>query len=118
MGHTGSLSGYVSRTALVPELKLGIVILTNQEVTAAHAAAMGAESRHVTSIVELRQALSDTRELTRTVVLVIEVDAHAWSEGGSFWEVGYPRSSSRPEVQEAAARMSQAVLQRDERRRV
>jgi len=85
---------------------------------AAHAAAMGAESRHVTSIVELRQALSDTRELTRTVVLVIEVDAHAWSEGGSFWEVGYPRSSSRPEVQEAAARMSQAVLQRDERRRV
>ena len=38
VGHTGSLSGYVSRTALVPELKLGIVILTNQEVTAAHAA--------------------------------------------------------------------------------
>jgi CubicO group peptidase (beta-lactamase class C family) len=38
VGHTGSLSGYVSRTALVPELKLGIVILTNQEVTAAHSA--------------------------------------------------------------------------------
>src|ERR1035438_8596678 len=38
VGHTGSLSGYVSRTALVPELKLGMVILTNQEVTAAHAA--------------------------------------------------------------------------------
>ncbi len=38
VGHTGTLSGYVSRTALVPELKLGIVILTNQEVTAAHAA--------------------------------------------------------------------------------
>src|SRR5664280_672479 len=38
VGHTGMLSGYVSRTALVPELKLGIVILTNQEVTAAHAA--------------------------------------------------------------------------------
>ncbi|HEY5302976.1 MAG TPA: 3D-(3,5/4)-trihydroxycyclohexane-1,2-dione acylhydrolase (decyclizing) [Acidimicrobiales bacterium] len=85
---------------------------------ATHAAAMGAESRHVTSIVELRQALSDTRELTRTVVLVIEVDPHAWSEGGAFWEVGYPRSSSRSEVQEAAARMSKAVLQRDERRRV
>ena len=38
VGHTGSLSGYVSRTALVPELKLGIVILTNQEETAAHTA--------------------------------------------------------------------------------
>jgi CubicO group peptidase (beta-lactamase class C family) len=38
VGHTGALSGYVSRTALVPELKLGIVILTNQEVTAAHSA--------------------------------------------------------------------------------
>jgi CubicO group peptidase (beta-lactamase class C family) len=38
VGHTGMLSGYVSRTALVPELRLGVVILTNQEVTAAHAA--------------------------------------------------------------------------------
>ena len=38
VGHTGMLSGYVSRTALIPELKLGIVILTNQQVTAAHAA--------------------------------------------------------------------------------
>jgi CubicO group peptidase (beta-lactamase class C family) len=38
VGHTGSLSGYVSRTALIPELKLGIVVLTNQEVTAAHSA--------------------------------------------------------------------------------
>ena len=38
VGHTGSLSGYVSQTSLVPELKLGIVILTNQEVTADHAA--------------------------------------------------------------------------------
>src|SRR5664280_2009605 len=38
VGHTGMLSGYVSRTALIPALKLGIVILTNQEVTAAHAA--------------------------------------------------------------------------------
>ena len=38
VGHTGMLSGYVSRTALIPSLNLGIVILTNQEVTAAHAA--------------------------------------------------------------------------------
>jgi 3D-(3,5/4)-trihydroxycyclohexane-1,2-dione acylhydrolase (decyclizing) len=85
---------------------------------AAHAAAMGAEARHVKSIVELRQALIDTRHLTRTVVLVIDVDAHAWTEGGAFWEVGFPQSSSSLEVQEASARMSQAVQQRNERRRV
>ena len=36
--HTGVLSGYVSRTALIPELKLGIVVLTNQEDKAAHSA--------------------------------------------------------------------------------
>jgi 3D-(3,5/4)-trihydroxycyclohexane-1,2-dione acylhydrolase (decyclizing) len=85
---------------------------------AAHAAAMGAEARHVKSIVELRQALIDTRHLTRTVVLVIDVDAHTWTEGGAFWEVGFPQSSSRLEVQEASARMSKAVQQRNERRRV
>lgn len=84
----------------------------------AHATALGADARHVTSIAELRHALSDTRELTRTVVLVIDVDPYAWTDGGAFWEVGYPRSSSRLEVQDAAARMSKAVQQRDERRRV
>ena len=41
-----SLSGYVSRTALIPELKLGIVILTNQEVTAAHSAIANAVIDH------------------------------------------------------------------------
>jgi len=38
VGHTGGLSGFVSRTALVPELKLGVVVLTNQEETGAHSA--------------------------------------------------------------------------------
>jgi CubicO group peptidase (beta-lactamase class C family) len=35
--HTGSLAGYVSRTTLIPSLQLGVVVLTNQEATAAHA---------------------------------------------------------------------------------
>jgi CubicO group peptidase (beta-lactamase class C family) len=35
VGHGGALSGFVSRTALLPELKLGIVVLTNQEVSGA-----------------------------------------------------------------------------------
>ncbi len=33
--HTGGLPGYVSKVTLVPELKLGIVVLTNQESTEA-----------------------------------------------------------------------------------
>ncbi|MBZ5723420.1 MAG: serine hydrolase [Acidobacteriia bacterium] len=36
--HTGTLAGYVSRVTMVPDLKLGIVVLTNQEETGAHAA--------------------------------------------------------------------------------
>jgi CubicO group peptidase (beta-lactamase class C family) len=38
VGHTGSLAGYVSRVALVPDMKLGIVVLTNQEAEGAHLA--------------------------------------------------------------------------------
>jgi CubicO group peptidase (beta-lactamase class C family) len=33
--HTGGLPGYVSRVALIPELGLGVAVLTNQESTAA-----------------------------------------------------------------------------------
>jgi CubicO group peptidase (beta-lactamase class C family) len=36
--HTGTLAGYVSRTTLIPELNLGVVVLTNQEASGAHAA--------------------------------------------------------------------------------
>ncbi len=36
--HTGTLAGYVSRTALLPDLKLGLVVLTNAEESGAHAA--------------------------------------------------------------------------------
>jgi len=36
--HTGTLAGYVSRLTMVPDLKLGIVVLTNQEEAGAHAA--------------------------------------------------------------------------------
>jgi CubicO group peptidase (beta-lactamase class C family) len=38
VSHGGGLSGFVSRTALIPELKLGVVVLTNQEATGAHSA--------------------------------------------------------------------------------
>jgi CubicO group peptidase (beta-lactamase class C family) len=35
VSHTGGLSGYVSRVTMVPDLKLGVVVLTNQEATGA-----------------------------------------------------------------------------------
>jgi CubicO group peptidase (beta-lactamase class C family) len=38
VGHTGVLAGYVSRVAMVPDLNLGVVILTNQEAEEAHTA--------------------------------------------------------------------------------
>ena len=34
--HTGVLAGYVSRTTLIPDLNLGVVVLTNQEEPGAH----------------------------------------------------------------------------------
>jgi CubicO group peptidase (beta-lactamase class C family) len=36
--HTGGLPGYVSRVMMIPDLNLGIAVLTNQEALAAHAA--------------------------------------------------------------------------------
>lgn len=36
--HTGVLAGYVSRTTLIPDLNLGVVVLTNAEEPGAHAA--------------------------------------------------------------------------------
>lgn len=36
IGHGGALSGFVSQIAMVPDLKLGIVVLTNQASTAAY----------------------------------------------------------------------------------
>ena len=35
--HTGGLPGYVSKVSMIPELKLGIAVLTNQESDAAFA---------------------------------------------------------------------------------
>lgn len=36
IGHGGKLGGFVSQVAMVPDLKLGITVLTNQESTAAY----------------------------------------------------------------------------------
>ena len=75
---------------------------------AAHAAAMGCESRRVSTIEELREGFAWARTTDRTTVLVIETDPHAWTEGGAWWEVGVPETSSQPAIQAARAELDAA----------
>jgi 3D-(3,5/4)-trihydroxycyclohexane-1,2-dione acylhydrolase (decyclizing) len=72
---------------------------------AAHAAAMGCRAEKVANIDELDAALLRARVSDRTTVIVIDVDAYAWTEGGCFWEVGVPEVSVRQSVVEAKAAM-------------
>lgn len=70
---------------------------------AAHAAAMGCRAETVTDIAGLEAAFLRAREADRTTVIALRTDAHRWTEGGSFWEVGVPEVSPRAEVNEARA---------------
>ena len=70
---------------------------------AAHAAAMGCNAETVTDIAGLEAAFLRAREADRTTVIAMRTDAYSWTEGGSFWEVGVPEVSDRPEVLAARA---------------
>lgn len=70
---------------------------------AAHAAAMGCISETVTSIAELEAAFERARAADRTYVIAMQTHAYEWTEGGSYWEVGVPEVSNRPEVLAARA---------------
>ena len=63
-----------------------------------HAASMGAISETVGSIDELETAFARARKSDRTHVIVIKTSPNDWTEGGSFWEVGVPTTSHRPQV--------------------
>jgi 3D-(3,5/4)-trihydroxycyclohexane-1,2-dione acylhydrolase (decyclizing) len=78
----------------------------------AHAASMGAIAERVSSIDALEEALGRARASTRTHVIVLETDPHAWSPGGAFWEVGVPALSDRPAVREARARIDAGTRDR------
>jgi 3D-(3,5/4)-trihydroxycyclohexane-1,2-dione acylhydrolase (decyclizing) len=65
---------------------------------AAHARTLGCEAESVSAIAELEAALERARRRSRTSVIVVPVEAQAWSEGGAFWEVGVPEVSERTEV--------------------
>ena len=71
---------------------------------AAHAAAMGATSVKVGSIAELESALAKGRTVTGPYVVVIDTDPYPSTPfGGSWWDVGVPEVSVRPQVNAARA---------------
>jgi len=65
---------------------------------AKHAAAMGANTEVVGQIDDLPAALQRAREHDSTYVIVLKTSPDAWTGGGSFWEVGVPETSHRPDV--------------------
>ena len=69
---------------------------------AAHAGAMGATSRKVSSLAELETALQETEDNDRTTVIVIDTDPLITTdEGGHWWDVAVPEVSDRPQVNAA-----------------
>ncbi len=80
---------------------------------AAHAAAMGARSVKAGSIAELEAALALREGIEGPYVIVLDTDPYpSTPHGGSWWEVGVPEVSARPEVTDAAAK---AATKRKER---
>ncbi len=80
---------------------------------AAHAASMGADSRKVSTISELEEALAAARASTRTTVIVIDTDPYPTPQaGGHWWDVAVPETSDRPEVTDARTRYENALKER------
>ena len=79
---------------------------------AAHAAAMGARTWDVDTIDELKAAFAEARAADRTCVIVTRVQAHDWTGGDSWWDVGVPEVSPREEVRAAKAEHEQNRAQK------
>jgi 3D-(3,5/4)-trihydroxycyclohexane-1,2-dione acylhydrolase (decyclizing) len=72
---------------------------------AAHAASQGAIASKAKSLAELEQALKDSKNNTRTTVIVIDTDPMISTDaGGAWWDVGVPEVSVRPTVLAAHAK--------------
>jgi 3D-(3,5/4)-trihydroxycyclohexane-1,2-dione acylhydrolase (decyclizing) len=66
---------------------------------AAHAASLGARAFHAANLAELDAALEQTRDETRTSVIVIATDpAASTAGGGAWWDVTIPETSDRSEI--------------------
>ena len=70
---------------------------------AAHARAMGAIAEEVHSIDDFKQAFTRAKAARSTCVICLKVDAfEGWTtEGHTWWEIGTPSVSKRPEVLKA-----------------
>jgi 3D-(3,5/4)-trihydroxycyclohexane-1,2-dione acylhydrolase (decyclizing) len=69
---------------------------------AKHAEAMGATSLKVASIAELESALAKRFSIKGPYVIVIDTDPYpSTPHGGTWWEVGVPEVSTRPQVNAA-----------------
>ncbi len=75
----------------------------------AHAESLGAIAVRVGSLAELDEALDLARATDRTTVIVTDVRASDWTEGGAFWQVGVPEVSQRDGVVAARERMEAGV---------
>jgi 3D-(3,5/4)-trihydroxycyclohexane-1,2-dione acylhydrolase (decyclizing) len=74
---------------------------------AGHARALGAGAEHVSGIAELEAALGRARAAEQSYVVVIDTDPFESSAGGSWWQVGVPEVSERPEVLAAHQRWNE-----------
>jgi 3D-(3,5/4)-trihydroxycyclohexane-1,2-dione acylhydrolase (decyclizing) len=71
---------------------------------AAHARSMGAAAETVSEIAGFREAFARAQAATRTYLIEVKVDPHAWTEEGhAWWEIGTPEVSARAEVLAATA---------------
>jgi 3D-(3,5/4)-trihydroxycyclohexane-1,2-dione acylhydrolase (decyclizing) len=70
---------------------------------AKHAESMGAIAETVHSIGDLEDAFKRAKTNDRTTVIVIKVEAHQWTPGDAWWDVGVPEVSKRKEVAKARA---------------
>jgi 3D-(3,5/4)-trihydroxycyclohexane-1,2-dione acylhydrolase (decyclizing) len=79
----------------------------------AHAAAMGADARKVSSIADLEAALNGAREAEVATVILIDTDPYPTPEGGGYWwDVAVPEVSTRAEVTQARAAYEAALKER------
>jgi len=67
----------------------------------ANAESMGAYARKVTSLEQLEDALKWAKGNDRTTVISIATDAHHWTPGDAWWDVGVPEVSERESVNQA-----------------
>lgn len=70
---------------------------------AAHARTMGAAAEEVHSILDLKQAFNRAKKSPKSYVISVKVDAfEGWTtEGHTWWEIGTPSVSGRPQVLQA-----------------